>query len=268
MKLLKRLSRYLRWSKTSYVILSGFLLIIFLIGYVWWPLLEAYLSYFNPDVAIWQQIDLLLIGNFLVMSVLITINANLKRDIPFALIALFGGYIIESWGTLSGLWTYYTFETPPLWIIPAWPIAALSVNRLYTIANQLIQKVPETWFKWAYWPVFGVFIILLMDFIWPTLTHPLTLFSLFICLLTILTTKEKRSALLILLVGSALGYFLERWGTTRLCWAYYIGGTPPFFTVVAHGMASIAVWRVYKIYIWLLKRSEEKWLIAILPVDN
>jgi len=33
-------------------------------------------------------------------------------------------------------------------------------------------------------------------------------------------------------------------------------------------MASIAVWRVYKIYIWLLKRSEEKWLIAILPVDN
>lgn len=114
----------------SYVLLSGFLLALFLIGYVWWPLLEDYLSYINPAFPIWRQIDWLLIGNFLVMSLLIMLNADLKRDVPFVMIGLAAGFIIETWGTLSGLWTYYTFETPPLWIIPAWPIAALSVNRL------------------------------------------------------------------------------------------------------------------------------------------
>jgi len=47
------------------------------------------------------------------------LNADLRKDLPLALIALAGEFIIEAWGTLSGLWTYYTFETPPLWIIPA-----------------------------------------------------------------------------------------------------------------------------------------------------
>jgi hypothetical protein len=64
-------------------------------------------------------IDWLLIRNFLVMSILVMLNADLRKDLPLALIALAGEFIIEAWGTLSGLWTYYTFETPPLWIIPA-----------------------------------------------------------------------------------------------------------------------------------------------------
>lgn len=261
----KALKCAIQWSKTSYVLLSGLLLVIFLIGYIWWPLLEAYISYFNPDVSIWQQIDLLLVGNFVVMSVLIMLNADLKHDIPFALIALAGGYIIEAWGTLSGLWTYYTFETPPLWIIPAWPIAALSVNRLYRIGEQLMRKVPEGWFTWIYWPVFGVFYILLLEFTWPTLFHPLTVFSLAVCAGLIITSKDKRAALLILFMGSILGYFLERWGTTRLCWTYYTGGTPPFFTVVAHGMASVAVWRFFQIYYWVLDKSPGSILKTIRP---
>jgi hypothetical protein len=130
MKFSETLKHSVCWSKMSYVLLSGFLLALFLIGYVWWPLLEDYLSYINPAFPIWRQIDWLLIGNFLVMSLLIMLNADLKRDVPFVMIGLAAGFIIETWGTLSGLWTYYTFETPPLWIIPAWPIAALSVNRL------------------------------------------------------------------------------------------------------------------------------------------
>lgn len=139
------LRKTFRWSKTSYVFLSGFLLLLFLIGYVWWPLLDEYLSQFNPDYPVWIQIDWLLIGNFLAMSLLIMANADLKKDLPFVVIALLGGYIIEAWGTLSGLWTYYTYETPPLWIIPAWPIAALSVNRLYLIARQITKRIPEIW---------------------------------------------------------------------------------------------------------------------------
>ena len=237
-----------RWTRTSTAILSVFWVVLFLIGYVWWPLLEEYISQFNPEISIWQQIDWLLIGNLLVMSVLITFNAEVKHDLPFALIAFCGGLFIETWGTRSGLWTYYTFEAPPLWIIPAWPIAALSVNRLYTFLLKWTSKIPDSYFQWAYWPTFGTFSLLLIRFIWTALGHSLTIISLIICFALIFTGKDKRSALMILFVGSALGYFLERWGTTRLCWTYYTGGMPPFFTVLAHGMASIAIWRVFMIY--------------------
>jgi hypothetical protein len=266
--MLQSLSKIFKWSKTSYVFLSGFLLLLFLIGYVWWPLLDEYLNQFNPDISVWLQIDWLLIGNFLVMSLLIMVNADLRKDLPFVVIALLGGYIIEAWGTLSGLWTYYTYETPPLWIIPAWPIAALSVNRLYLISCQITKRIPEIWFCRLYWPLFGIFYLLLWRFAWPGLPHPLTWFALLLCAVIIISERDQRSALLIMVVGSGLGYFLERWGTTRLCWMYHTGGTPPFITVLSHGMASVAIWRVYQAYIWLLKRSGFPWAILMLPIDQ
>jgi cell division protein FtsW (lipid II flippase) len=248
----------LRWTRTSFILLSGVLLLVFLIGYIWWPLLEDYLSYMNPKVSIWQQLDWLLIGNFLVMSILIILNADLRRDIPYVIIGLAGGFIIESWGTLSGLWTYYTHEKPPLWIIPAWPIATLAVHRLYMIAKGILQKTPDKVFSLAYWPVFIIFYIMLLIFTRPALGHPLTIFALGVCLILILTARDKHSALSIFLIGSGLGYFLERWGTTRLCWTYYTGGTPPIFTVLAHGMASLAVWRVYKMFEWVFSKLTTK----------
>ncbi|MFU8825893.1 MAG: hypothetical protein ACNA70_00195 [Brevefilum sp.] len=243
------------WSGTSYVMLSGFLLLLFLIGYVWWPLLDEYLNQFNPEISIWLQIDWLLIGNFLVMSILIMLNADLKKDLPFALIALAGGFVIEAWGTLSGLWSYYTFETPPLWIIPAWPIAALAVNRLYMLVSNGLNHLGKGWSNFVYWPIYGVFYLLLWRFAWEGIQHPLTWFALGFCGVIILAETDKRSSLLILLAGSALGYFLERWGTTRLCWAYHTGGWPPLITVLSHGMASVAIWRVYRVYLALLNRS-------------
>jgi len=183
------------------VMLSGFLLVVFLIGYIWWPLLEEYLNQIDPEYPIWRQIDWLLIGNFLGMSILIMFNADLKHDIPFLLISLAGGYIIESWGTLSGLWTYYTFETPPLWIIPAWPIAALAVKRMYLMLHTMTRKISGDWVKWAYWLVFGAFYILLLNFIWPTITHPLTVFALIVCAIVILAVQEMRSKLIVFLAG-------------------------------------------------------------------
>ena len=35
--------------------------------------------------------------------------------------------------------------------------------------------------------------------------------------------------------------------TTRQCWTYYTETTTPLFTVFAHGMAAVAVWRVIEI---------------------
>jgi hypothetical protein len=50
-------------------------------------------------------------------------------------------------------------------------------------------------------------------------------------------------ATLTFIAGAGLGYFLERWGTTRECWTYYTRQTPPLFAVMAHGMAAVAFWR-------------------------
>ena len=34
--------------------------------------------------------------------------------------------------------------------------------------------------------------------------------------------------------------FLEYWGTSRGCWTYYTGETPPLIAAIAHGFASVA----------------------------
>lgn len=245
---LKQMLSFLRWTRASYILFSGFILLLFLIGYVWWPLLEVYLSYYNPQVSLWRQIDWLLIGNFLFMTVMIMANADIKADLPIIVIGLFGGLAIEGWGTQTSLWTYYTAERPPLWIIPAWPIASLAIDRLYRLVKLGIAKAPDTLFKILYWILLPAFLALMVFFIIPTLDKSLTILSLALCVFLILTPVDHRSTVLIFVAGSGLGYYLELWGTTRLCWTYYTHQTPPLFAVLAHGMAALAFWRVLKLY--------------------
>jgi len=234
---------FFRWNRTSYFLFSGFLALIGLIIYVWWPLAEEYINLFDKNIPIWQQLDYLLIGIFLVMSLLIMANADLRHDLPLAFVGLIGGLVIEAWGTQTGIWTYYTNERPPLWIIPAWPIATLSIDRLYRILEHMARRLPESWVNTFYWMCLGGFMILMVRFIYPSLGKSLTVMALILCVFIILTPTNKRSMLYIFIMGSALGYFLERWGTSRLCWTYYTHETPPFFAVLAHGMASVAFWR-------------------------
>ena len=106
MKTSHRLNRFRRlfgWNRTSYVILSLFLLTIGLIVVAWWPLAEEVLSYWNPDIPWWLQVDWLLIGDFLVMSLLTMAGADVKHDIWIAAVGLAGGLAIEGWGTQTEL---------------------------------------------------------------------------------------------------------------------------------------------------------------------
>ncbi|MBN2045547.1 MAG: hypothetical protein JW757_11045 [Anaerolineales bacterium] len=237
-----------KWTRASYYLFSGFVLLLFLIGYVWQPLVAEYLSYFNPEIAIWRQIDWLLVGNFLFMSAMIMAGADLKTDLPILAIGLVGGLAIEGWGTQTELWTYYTNERPPLWIIPAWPIASLSIDRLYRIIRLAFQKVPQKVFKLAYWIIFPGFYFLMWEFVWPTRQKSLTILALALVGLLIVSLRGQRGAVLTFAAGTGLGYFLELWGTTRACWTYYTFETPPFFAVLAHGMAAVAFWWGYQFY--------------------
>jgi hypothetical protein len=239
------------WTRDSSILLGGFFVTIFLIVYIWWPLAEEYLAYVDWNGAWWRYMDWLLLGIFFFMSITIVARANLKTDLLIVFVGICGGLAIESWDTQTNLWHYYTAERPPLWIIPAWPIASLSIDRITRFLNWIIeraraQKTSTSYFSLfaaLYWLTFVSFLVFMLVFVSPTFDKSYTWLSLMLCVLLILTPTDYRFALLTFVAGSGLGYFLELWGTTRECWMYYTLQTPPLFAVLAHGMAAVAFWR-------------------------
>ena len=239
------------WTRDSSILLGGFFVTVILIIYIWWPLAEEYFAYLDWQSEWWRYMDWLLLGIFGFMSITIITRANLKTDLLIVFVGICGGLAIESWGTQTNLWFYYTDERPPLWIIPAWPIASLSIDRITRFLHWISQRFSErispanlqSLISALYWLTFASFLSLMLVFVAPTFDKSYTWFSLVLCILLILTPTDHRFALLTFIAGSGLGYYLELWGTTRECWTYYTYQTPPLFAVLAHGMAAVAFWR-------------------------
>ena len=281
-----RYPRVFRWNRSSAVLLSGFLFIVGLIVYVWWPLAEQVLGTIDWRGPWWLYMDWLLIGIFLFMSVTIVVGADLRRDALIIFVATIGGLVIEAWGTQTNLWSYYTNERPPLWIVPAWPIATLSIDRITRLLLFFSARVPMTheaahdaasfpsighvstgvpapsspdrsFYRILYWCVFAAFLAIMVPFVAPTLNKPYTVLALLFCVLLIVTPLDHRHTLMVFAAGAGLGYSLELWGTTRECWTYYTLQTPPLFAVLAHGMAAVAFWRT-----GLLLRSTMMYVLA------
>jgi hypothetical protein len=251
------------WTRDSSILLGGFFVTVVLIVYIWWPLAQEYLKYVDWDGAWWRYIDWLLLGIFGFMSITIISRANLKTDLLIIFVGTCGGLAIESWGTQTNLWHYYTAERPPLWIIPAWPIASLSIDRITRVLDWLLGRIhikPTTLhllLSTLYWIVFASFLSLMLLFVAPTFDKSYTWLSVILCILLILTPTDHRFALLTFIAGAGLGYFLELWGTTRECWTYYTFQKPPLFAVLAHGMAAVAFWRAGLVVksVWLKIRQ-------------
>ncbi len=255
------------WTRDSSILLGGFFVTIFLIIYIWQPLAEEYLKYVDWDGAWWLYMDWLLLGVFFFMSVTIVARADLKTDWLIIFVGMCGGLAIESWGTQTNLWHYYTAERPPLWILPAWPIASLSIDRIARFLDFLTKKaIPRRdalFFKILYWIVFIAFMALMLNFIAPTFDKSYTQLAALLCVLLILTPTDYRFALLTFLAGAGLGYFLELWGTTRECWTYYTLQKPPLFAVLAHGMAAVSFWRAGLVMKMLLAKVPRAGQIGI-----
>src|SRR5574341_589505 len=176
------------WTRDSSILLGGFFVTIFLIIYVWWPLAEEALAYVDWNGEWWRTVDWLLLGIFGFMSITIITRANLKTDLLIVFVGVCGGLAIESWGTQTNLWHYYTAERPPLWIIPAWPIASLSIDRITRASIFLTTKVTKKHegaalsaskgktfvnfvpfvFKLLYWITSASFLSLMLVFVAPT----------------------------------------------------------------------------------------------------
>jgi hypothetical protein len=253
---ISRFASRIGWTKHSSILLGGFFLVILLIVYIWWPLAEEVLSYIDWNGPWWLYMDWLLLGIFFFMSLVIILRADLRVDALIILVGTVGGLVIESWGTQTNLWFYYTAERPPLWIIPAWPIATLAIDRITRFLNHWVSQISSPkkvdklddrkrsrTFTYLYWIIFVSFFILMLIFVAPTFSKPATVMATLLVFLLLITPTDTRMAVLTFLAGSALGYFLERWGTTRQCWTYYTFETPPVFAVLAHGMAAVSFWR-------------------------
>jgi len=239
----KRVLSLFGWTRHSSYVLAAFVLVCGCIVYFWWPLAVEVLATIRWNGAWWRTFDWLLVGIYAAMTLLIMAHADLKRDALIIFVGTLGGLVIESWGTQTRLWFYFTAERPPLWIIPAWPIATLAIDRITRGLDRLLpDRAPRT-YRVLYWLTFLGFFGLMLSFVAPTLTRLMTPAALLLCALLILTPTDHRMALLIFLAGTGLGYFLELWGTARQCWTYYTYQTPPLFAVLAHGMAAFSFWR-------------------------
>ena len=271
------------WMRDSSILLGGLLVTTFLVVYHWWSLAEKYFSYLDWNGPWWLNMDWLLIGVFLFMFITIVAHANLKTDLLIVFVGIFGGMAIELWGTQANLWHYYTAERPPLWIIPAWPIASLSTDRITRFLDWVIKEVitkhtnniedtenkllktsfnllaSEKCFEIIYWITCVSFLIIMLVFVSPTFNKSYTWLAFILCIILILTQTDYRFALLTFIAGAGLGYFLELWGTTRHCWIYYTNETPPFFAVLAHGMAVVMFWRAGLLVKLVLVKLSEYW---------
>ncbi len=184
------------------------------------------------------RMDWLLFFIWTVMTVLMTWNVNPEHDAKLIVVGLAGGLTIEWWGTNTSLWTYYTAERPPLWILPAWPIAAITIDRMTTLAERVVPALSQS--ARAYWVVVPAFIAAMTAFLWPSIAEPASWVVIGIMLGVLALHPKPERDMPLFLVGAAWGIGLEYWGTSRHCWTYYSGEIPPWEAVLAHGFASIA----------------------------
>jgi hypothetical protein len=200
------------------------------VGYHWRNLIR-------PELGM----DWLLAGIWIFMTGLLCWRLQPREDLRLVLVGLCGGAVIEWWGTTTELWRYFTAERPPPWIIPAWPVAALTIHRLPALLRPLWPGLDRL--ARLYYPLMLGFFVLMARFLWPSVHIFSSQVVLALMLgVTLVRARPDRDVSLFL-TGSALGLFLEYWGTSRYCWVYYTKQVPPAEAVLAHGFAAVAFCR-------------------------
>lgn len=202
------------------------------VGYRWSDLVDA-----NGGM------DWLLAGTWVWMAALLTWGVSARRDLVMLAVGFAGGGVIEWWGTNTQLWTYFTLERPPLWILPAWPIATLAIDRMARMLDRAIDETgwrPDTALFIAYWVMVPAFVVTMFAFARHTVHITATRVVFVLMLGVTLTGSRPRRDVTLFVAGSILGIFLEYWGTSRQCWTYYTEQVPPPVACVAHGFAALA----------------------------
>ncbi len=215
-------SRYDRRSLVALAVLGGLYLVMALL--------------YGHMIDWTRGMDWLLAGIWFFMTGVLVWDIDPRRDLRLVAVGLVGGLVIEWWGTTTGLWTYYTAERPPLWILPAWPVAALTIERLGLMVDRMLPAGPLR----ALWLVLPIFVAFMIRFLWPQVGVLSSQVVIVLMLGVLATTGAARRDVVVFIAGSTLGVFLEYWGTSRYCWTYYTREIPPVEAIFAHGFASVA----------------------------
>jgi hypothetical protein len=195
--------------------------------------------------------DALLWALWIAMTAAIAWRFRLVEDGSLMIVAAAGGFVIEWWGTNTNLWHYFTSERPPLWIVPAWPVATIVVDRMAGALGAMRRLA------FGYWAILPAFVVVMTSFAWPTidLTATRVVSALMVAVVAFRPRPERDVTLF--LCGSMLGVVLEYWGTSRQCWTYYTGEVPPPEAIFAHGFASVAFGRAHQLLepVWRAVRA-------------
>ncbi len=233
---------FLIWLRTGYdrksAVAAGMLGAVYLaIGVLWLDLLRQNLP----------EVNWLLVTLWAAMSALLCWRVRPKHDLALAAVSLLGGFAFEWWGTETQLWHYFTGETPPVWILPAWPVAALATARLSLCLSRPCSSLRLNW-GIGYWTCVLLFAAGMIHFIWPSICQWPSIAACGCIGLVIATSKSHQADLCLFAAGAGLGFLLEYWGTTQECWTYYNSATPPLITAAAHGFAQLCYARVLGVF--------------------
>jgi ABC-type amino acid transport system permease subunit len=84
--------------------------------------------------------------SYTILSILLCLLLILTpTDHRYALLTFIAGiglgYFLELWGTTRQCWTYYTFETPPLFAVLAHGMAAVAFWRAGLLVKMVLEKL-------------------------------------------------------------------------------------------------------------------------------
>ena len=171
----------------------------------------------------WKLIgEVVLFGGILLATArLIPARVEPLRDGTIAVLATAAGYVAEYWGTHAGIWTYYTRERPPLWIVPAWTLGALVIDRLGSRAEtDLGPRLDDAKHRATYWTLLILFLLVTVSFVFPR--PSLASFAGLAALAAFLAYKpEPRRDAWLFAAGLACVFFADLWGVTNNCWRYH-----------------------------------------------
>lgn len=153
----------------------------------------------------------------------IPVRVDWRKDLTILGLAAVAGWCAEAWGTRLGLWKYYTRETPPLWIVPAWPLGALVIDRMSDHMKRILNpRLDDRTANVVYHALAFLVAAAFTGFARPALGHPATI-ALGAALVAAFALKpDPREAVPVLLTGFACVFFADLWGTTNNCWRYYL----------------------------------------------
>jgi hypothetical protein len=196
--------------------------------------------------------DILLAFMWVWLAVVLPWRVRPARDLVMLGFGLLGGALIETWGTWTGVWWYFTSERPPWWVIPAWATTALAGERTAQLFLELARRAALTFPSLSvrpllpvllYWLALSSFAVAMTRFSMRAAPWPAVGIACATMGVIIASSRAPSDDLAAFCAGSVLGGFIEPWGTGQRCWTYYTLETPPLVAVFAHGFATVAFLR-------------------------